>query len=279
MQFVDSYEALGRTTVDAMRQTGFEEPVNHETVPENLRTNIEAKLQPYLQFGSSKFEYWDSGLAKQFVVDFGRSDLTLKSTNGGEPTAYDYSLLKAGDTQGHHDQALSKLAPFCLSHQQEVWSKNNPGKTPGPEDEEVIKKLAKNEMKMISQIANQSVWADFIKDLYTGKLLSGQPVIGGSTHRTEYNVVADPDGGFHIDTLVELRGGILAPSDGLSKDLSGMVRLDPEESHTTLKMSIAARPETFADSENSQSAPEVRSATYEYQLAPLQTPDLYTDQA
>lgn len=263
----ESFSELDNGIITALLEAGFQLPSLDRAdrsgavaIPSEVRADMEKNLQSHLKFGSKELEYNESGLAKSFIADFGRAQFTLTTADG---QAINIPRKLSGSFQERSKVILPMFRSFCHQHQRDALMKKNPGVEPSMKK---VQRLAENELKLISQIANANLWFDFENRLSTGDLPYNNALLASSTLGTNYHIVAEPDGGFRCEAALAKKGGMLAahsPQGSAAEEET--LLLDPEEAYIKTKLSVAAKPEDFANGSKSASVPRLSGPVgYEY---------------
>ena len=264
----ESFSELDNGVVSALHESGFSLPFldrsnqsGSAAIPPALHADMEKSLQSHMKFGTSDLAYDENGIAKSFITTFGRANFTLTAADG---QTVELPRNISGSFKERSQVILPAIRSFCYQHQRDAWMKEHQGVA----NEQEIQKLADNELKLIAQLANANLWADFGARTSQGGLPYHGAIVGGQSAHTDYRITAEADGGFRCDSTVIQKGGFLAPqADFDPTDINNLLSLDAEESYTKADLSVLARPEDFAAGNDSTSVPQLATPIgYEYNL-------------
>lgn len=265
-----SLSSLDNAVITALHESGLElPPLNRSqqsglaVMPPGLQARLEEDMQPSRRPSEN--------VTNLLVRDYGRAKHTL--SYGGQSFDLPPPSQVKGTLEEQSEALLPAFKSFCYQHQKDAWMKKNPGM---PLNEAEIAKLADSELKLISQIASQSLWGDFLILQTLGEMPFHTPVFGSQTLQAEYHVTGEADGSFRCQAIAGFGGGFLSTQKDFDttvnpKDSDKSLNLDPETVCLKAQLNVAVSPADPAM--GNESTPLLRltepvSYEYNFKLAP-----------
>lgn len=265
-----SFAELDNAIINTLHETDFKLPFLDRSnqsgfgvLPESLNASLEKDMQSLLSPDDPQMAgLGKEDLVRSFLSDLGRQDYTLQQADGAAVAMPHKASAKSPNEL--KNARLIAMQSFCYQHQRDAWMKKHQGAV----NEREVHKLASNELKIISQLANHNLWEDFIGLMVAGKMPFTGAAVGGQTSNIDYNIIADADGGFRCESNFAMQGGQLSKQamDAYQTPAEvETVTLDPQEVSVKSRLVVAVKAEDLATGATPRLS-FTQPVSYEYNL-------------